>query len=448
MPTQSRFPFILVFISLFGVALTSGCSEANKNSVFDPNTGHAAGWSSPSVHGATAKTEANGFEACRSCHGSDFSGGISATACFTCHGVNAPHAPAPWRGGTITHTTTNPGNAPACALCHTNGSNSSIQPSPSAPAGTAPGCFNGTLCHAAAGHPAGWSAAGQHGASAKAQPAASAGFAFCETCHGSNFAGGSSGQSCFTCHGGTGPHPTSWIAGTYTHTNVDTGNAPVCSLCHANGANSPIAPPTPAASAGTAPGCFNNTLCHATIACGTCHGIPPSGSAAPNVAGTHGVHSGMGAYLVCDTCHTGAGSGTAKHQNSIADVAFSAAYNAKGATASFNASANTCSRVSCHGGQATPNWLTGSIDVNTQCGSCHASGTAQYNGYTSGQHVKHVVDKSFACTVCHDTVKLAINHFTTLNTTVMEGPANATLLNSVNYNGASCSPACHGNETW
>jgi hypothetical protein len=49
-----------------------------------------------------------------------------------------------------------------------------------------------------------------------------------------------------------------------------------------------------------------------------------------------------------------------------------------------------------------------------------------------------------------------VNHFTTLGTTAMEGPASATIggagtsIPAGNYIPASgsCTPSCHGNEIW
>jgi predicted CxxxxCH...CXXCH cytochrome family protein len=140
------------------------------------------------------------------------------------------------------------------------------------------------------------------------------------------------------------------------------------------------------------------------------------------------------------------------HINGVADVIIGTAYNAKSGAASFNAASEACANVSCHGGQTTPSWLTGTIDVNTQCTSCHALGTAQYNSYNSGEHSLHV--SMFACTVCHDTTKLAVNHFTNLGTQAMEGPASATINSAVNYNGTSCNPSaggltgCHSSHDW
>jgi len=483
-------------LSLLGaLALSPGCSStANKDAATNPDTGkHPAGWSSPDVHGATAKKLADGFSTCQFCHGTDYSGGIAGTSCFTCHGVNAPHAPAPWRGGARTHRNTEPGNAPVCALCHTNGANSSVLPDPAAPAGTAPGCFNSTLCHATPGHPNGWSDPTQHGVTAEQD------FDLCKTCHGQDFMGGSAAITCYQCHNGPGlDHPgPSWVV--QNHKTAATNDSVVCQKCHGAdylGGGSHKAckschmqdqtkvhmiawyPDVQtnhrayAKANGTAS--CSNVSCHGAAltgvslsgpscstchtwpftsgSCGSCHGLPPTGAAAPDRAGRHAVHTALNSSVDCNTCHSGAGSGTALHQNGIADVIANAVYNAQSGAASFNAAANTCSNISCHGGQTTPNWFTGSINVNTQCTSCHASGTAQYNSYHSGHHSTHV--GQFACTVCHDTTKLAVHHFTTLNTSALEGPASGTIVTAANYNGTTCNPSaggltgCHSSETW
>ena len=352
-----------------------------------------ANWATPAVHGATAKKApgSSGFASCQICHGSNFSGGGSNVSCFPCHGPNAPHPAAPWLGPTFTHTTTNTSNAPVCARCHFPGSanNPANHPPTPAPAGTAPGCFNSTLCHGAAGapHPLGglWFAFPPepqvHGNAAKATPGATTGFAYCQVCHGSgtDFAGGSSGVSCYTtCHLVPSPHPVQWRTGnTYVHTTTATGNAPVCAFCHTAGANSPI-PPPPAPAPGAQPDCFNNTLCHAgggaphpvpfndpthygvtdatfpagcsachdvsaptvksgpvcqtchvaaspltSLNCTSCHADPPNsgapaGAAYPNIAGAHSTHLALtsaGTPISCDTCHSGLGAGTLNHYN-------------------------------------------------------------------------------------------------------------------------------------
>jgi len=500
-------------------------------------------------HGNSAKTAPGdgSFFSCQICHGSNFSGGGANQSCLNnaaCHGagVASPHAPKPWRGSPYTHTDTNTSNVPVCAQCHYPGSpnNPANHPATPAPAGTAPGCFNSTLCHGEGGvpHPVdnAWvttpPAPQPHGNDAKATPSSITGFAYCQTCHGSgtNFSGGSSGVSCTNtagCHGATvsSPHPKDWLPdNTYKHNTTSPGNASVCAYCHRN------------ANPGT-PGCFNNTLCHGAVAahpvpyndnshytvtsatfpgsCGTCHAVSgapvnppepnpcqtchvaaspltalnctschasppnsgaPAGAAYPNIAGTHAAHIALdntGTPISCNTCHNGLGPSLANlnHYNRAnaiptenaarvppGDVLFLATYNAESGASSFdNGAALSCSNVSCHGGQPTPNWRTGTIDVNNACTNCHISGTTQYNSYNSGDHTLHINlfgNTPNTCKFCHNTTTLAVNHFTTLSTPAMEGPASATiggagtLVPTWNPVTKSCTPSCHGNETW
>jgi len=158
--------------------------------------GHPTGWSSPSLHGATAKSApgaSSGFASCQACHGDDFAGGSVNQSCFACHGVSAPHPSSPWRGGSLTHTNTDPANAVVCALCHLQ---------QSLPQGSTPGCFNNTLCHGSA-HPSGWSSGSVHGVQAEQD------FSACTVCHGDTYQGGTgSSTSCYDCHNGPGlNHP-------------------------------------------------------------------------------------------------------------------------------------------------------------------------------------------------------------------------------------------------
>ncbi len=326
-------------------------------------------------------------------------------------------------------------------------------------------------------HIAGWASPNMHGASAKTQPD---GFSACLVCHGSDFSGGIAQTSCFSCHGGSAPHPTSWITGSYTHTTTDAGNASVCALCHTNGANSPIAPPSPPAPAGTAPGCFNNTLCHAMPACGSCHGIPPSGTVPPNIAGSHAPHMSANGGIACSTCHLDAGSGTSLHMNGVVNVILDPTYNANSGSAAYDSASLTCSNISCHGSSrtqtaaqagsrtstpgTTPNWQTGTIDVNTQCTLCHvlgsAAGNPENNSYFSGQHYLHVYGDASgaftqpACIVCHDTSILATIHFASLTAPVSEATASITIKTIINFDGTTCNPSaggltgCHSSHTW
>ncbi len=144
----------------------------------------------------------------------------------------------------------------------------------------------------------------------------------------------------------------------------------------------------------------------------------------------------------CAACHTGAA-----HNGQI-DQGFETAWNAKSGTATGNSN-GTCSNISCHGGKTTPNWVNGSINVDTQCSSCHSYGTSQYNGYSSGEHNKHVRDKGYACSACHDSAKLRNGHFTNLETRAFEQEPSATIKSSLSYSGGRCAtPSCHGGERW
>ena len=106
-------------------------------------------------HGDDAKAAAGsttGFAYCQECHGSptgDFSGGLSGASCYPCHGVSAPHPMGnQWQtAGGYTHRTTDLSNAAVCAYCHYGESGGGNHPPTPPPAGSTPGCLNGTLCH-------------------------------------------------------------------------------------------------------------------------------------------------------------------------------------------------------------------------------------------------------------------------------------------------------------
>ena len=203
-------------------------------------------------------------------------------------------------------------------------------------------------------------------------------------------------------------------------------------------------------------GCFTNAACHSSVtSCGTCHGNPPSGRSFPNAAGAHAVHlSIQNTNFNCDTCHAGAGDGTILHMNYIVEASFSnATYNSAGGIAAYSSITKSCSEISCHGGQTSPNWVTGSIDVNGQCSACHIYGVSEHNSYNSGEHQRHVVDEGISCTDCHDTAKLASVHFDDLNSTLMT-EADLTIINATGYTDTNntCTIQCHGenhvNDIW
>lgn len=221
------------------------------------------------------------------------------------------------------------------------------------------------------------------------------------------------------------------------------------------------------------------TKCHPTIptqpSCGTCHGIPPDGSAPagnvyPNLPGKHATHMAL-TNVTCATCHNRS---CDKHMDGIVEVLFDAAYNAKSGTGSFNSTAKTCQEVSCHGGPRTqtlaqmqhnptqsdlaqtPDWYNGTITVSTQCDQCHIYGTIEFNSYNSGKHFFHLGGEGVAyatCASCHDTVKLSnpAVHFPSLNSPIISaGTASATTNSWLNYNGTTCTNAtsgCHSGDT-
>jgi len=138
-------------------ALAGGTSKVSCFTCHPNGVNHPTGWADPTQHGRNAaqlavnttdKFAMAGFARCAKCHGTSFDNG-PATSCKTCH-TKAPHPSKPWTGTTLAqpnHTQTDVSNAPECAKCHTAGANSTMKPLVTPPAGTAPGCFNETLCH-------------------------------------------------------------------------------------------------------------------------------------------------------------------------------------------------------------------------------------------------------------------------------------------------------------
>jgi predicted CxxxxCH...CXXCH cytochrome family protein len=277
---------------------------------------------------------------------------------------------------------------------------------------------------------------------------------YCQGCHANPSKGGAGSNPRFSvsvgslvtgceassCHAASTAHPAPWKY-VYATSHQSAGNMAVaCALCHGATLNGGVGPACSTCHTGGSPLTAKN--------CTSCHSSPPNGAAAPNRAGSHATHNALAnATGQCAACHNSGGSGTANHAygRTSVFVSFTTMYNAKSGAASYSTN-STCSNVSCHGGKTTPAWSTGTINVNTQCTSCHASGTTQYNSYV-GRHSKHSGE---SCTNCHDTALLAVNHFTRLDTIIMEGPASATIKANVNYNSGTrrCSPTCHGSQTW
>jgi predicted CxxxxCH...CXXCH cytochrome family protein len=185
----------------------------------------------------------------------------------------------------------------------------------------------------------------------------------------------------------------------------------------------------------------------------------------------------------CSACHQGGGTGELSHYDRVdqitpnypADVVLATDfYSNVNGDATYNDVDRTCSGVSCHGGLITPDWLDDPPllppwNVNTDCTRCHSEGTSdrpisEYNSYYSGRHIDHLENFGAICINCHNTDKLATNHFTNLeNPTEWLNTAGATIDGTTtgdpgdpdgivegNYDEAtkSCSPTCHGEKTW
>ncbi len=275
--------------------------------------------------------------------------------CVQCHfDIAGAKTPGTWSHGTVPHDQfLGTVEADVCVNCHEVNNGFGHGPSFT-------DCYD---CHGV--HSLDWADPDIHGDAAKSQPGTDTGFASCQVCHGTDF-DGYLAQSCSVsgCHDDSpdAPHPTEWsVRSTDAFLHQDTpptdeGNAPVCALCHLDGDNSPLPPPTPPAP-GTPAGCFNNTLCHGDVShgapfldhyteaanltdfnsecsqchsvtgtqpdpnarrcddchtvkspyvppdCSSCHGSPPD----PDT-GEHAKHYDEG-ITACNTCHTGGGTG-------------------------------------------------------------------------------------------------------------------------------------------
>jgi predicted CxxxxCH...CXXCH cytochrome family protein len=393
-----------------------------------------------------------------SCHGAQTTPGWqngtinSATQCTACHGIATTagtitqYNDAFGRHSQGTHNATNAANAIACTTCHNmaNGTPGALAhfkylnttavdgtstgtPADQMPSGTI--VFDTSIV----------TGAGTYNVTATGTAQGNGGCAL--TCHTHIHAG----APLDTWQSSGAPHPVPFLSGQSTTQGNSHLTATLatfttdCSVCHSISGTSPN-PASPACQ-----------VCHkladptvvATGAgtCNSCHsgppGLPlgPTGGSFPGIAGAHNTHMTLPTALTCATCHAGSTSGTATHYANAnaristpvgpATVTFDPAYNAKSlGTAVFNASADTCSNTSCHGGQATPVW-TSTTKITTSCALCHkvngGTTSSQYNDAT-GRHSygTHAQAAAADCTLCHDmsaanTNLGAVNHFAQLN---------------------------------
>lgn len=198
-------------------------------------------------------------------------------------------------------------------------------------------------------------------------------FKVCQSCHGDNFAGGTSGVSCLTCHK-QGPQ--------------------ACDTCHG-------VPPTSGA---------HKTHVARGIACAECHTMPGRWNDAGHILTADGdvdpapAEVALGALAARDT--------TPPHRTGVP---------------AFDAATQKCSNVYCHGGALgdagasnnVPAWNAGPAAV--ACGSCHGKpptthaqsecvvchpSTVASDGTLSARHIDGAIDIGdgspvAACTGCH-----------------------------------------------
>lgn len=461
--------------SCFSANFTNSDGSATGCHANGPGPVHEMPYDAADLHGADAKAD---LAACQSCHGTpgttSFAGGTSDISCMDCHSAAGAH-PTRWQGSndiTADYVSThrNAGKqSTACAICH-----DVVEGNP-APNPDAPSCFSDTFtnadgsttgCHADgpdAGHALPYTNPLQHGADAKDNMAS------CVPCHATsadagagdnprfNVAIGNLTAGCEDCHATNTAHPTPLWTGPATSSHSTANQMETaCALCHGTSLDGP-------AGGGAGPACGD---CHAAGSplsltnCTSCHNWPPdgqfpAGNQYPNRDGVHAVHNALaGVSGNCAVCHEDAGTESADHFDSDgqADVGLASTYDAQSGAASFDSGQHTCGTTRCHGGQDTPDWRDGSIDVNSDCESCHTTSPGQYNSATSGRHSLHVVNRGYHCTECHDTSLLAAEHFSNLATTGFEINPWQTLQTRLNYNPVEdegCSVAgCHGTEEW
>jgi predicted CxxxxCH...CXXCH cytochrome family protein len=463
--------------SCFSASFTNADGSATGCHSGGPGAPHALPFNAPALHGPEAKGD---LAACQQCHGTPgtirFNSGTASTGCSTnqCHPAAGAH-PTSWQGindVTIDYLSSHR-NAlnqnTTCNICH------DFTQGRTAPNSAAPSCFTAgftnadgstTSCHSGgpgAPHTLPFTNAALHGPEAKAD------LKYCQECHAApptsgpgsnpryNVAVGNLANGCEDCHTQNTAHPYPSWSGTASNSHKAADNLGVaCALCH--GANL-----LGSAEGGIGRACND---CHTAGSplvlsnCTSCHNDPPdsaapAGSLRPNREGAHSVHDALPKVAgICITCHSGSGTNTNNHfdTSTPASVAGLVTYDAKSGIFSYNPAGRTCSNVSCHGGQSTPEWLTGTLNVAVDCESCHVRGTSEFNSYNSGKHEKHVREESLNCTECHDPVKLATDHFTGLDTPSFEGAADETIRDALSYDPVTnrgCNVSgCHGEEKW
>jgi predicted CxxxxCH...CXXCH cytochrome family protein len=250
-------------------------------------------------------------------------------------------------------------------------------------------------------HPAGWNdrySPDFHGNEGRATASES-----CAGCHGADFTGGRSGVSCYRCHADY-PHPTISAGPPAAHADVIAAadwNLRPCTRCHG----------TDFAGGSSGVSCLR---CHTSpggpLACTTCHGYPPADNdellrGMPD--GSFGAHATHERYA-CTECHlavdalTHTGPLPALVSFEQSHIAYRPPYPTSFTHLGDSTSGNGTCVTYCHsdarGGQplVVVNWVGGEL---TACQSCHAVPPT-----TPGHPTEH------RCHLCHTDVDSTSNY--------------------------------------
>ncbi len=241
-------------------------------------TGHGVDWMDPSSTGFHAYSANRGIAGCTACHGSDLSGGTVGVACSQCHQAGGPA-----------------NDFATCTGCHGGAANLTGAPPRPIWGNTDPLAVGAHTSHLVATH-------------------ALAPRFDCTACHvkPANMLSPSHVDGSVTVTGYTGTDPALAAAVTDPGFSPATGS---CATAYCHGA--------------TLLGGTNRTplwtrVDGSQVACGTCHGLPPSTGYPIGGRSAHNFHEALQG-VACSRCHVGYTQATvdpARHVNGTRDVLF------------------------------------------------------------------------------------------------------------------------------
>ena len=208
-----------ILLISFIILLIAGCTKLGEPAM------HPSEWADiNSENSHVAKIVLTGTETCKSCHGTNGKGGTSEVACSQCHagGLSGHRAYNIWVGSSDSPDFHGKDDLDRCQTCHGEdylGGTSGVS------------CYQ---CHAggASGHPATSIWVGSpdsddfHGKDDLDR---------CQTCHGEDYLGGTSGVSCYQCHaGGASGHPATsiWVGSPNSDDFHGEDDITRCVTCH------------------------------------------------------------------------------------------------------------------------------------------------------------------------------------------------------------------------